>query len=471
MKRDSPPTDFDAVVIGAGPAGSAVAILLARAGWSVALVEKQSFPRRKVCGECIAASNWPLLESLGLCTEKAGAPLHHMVLMRGSQSIGAALPRAEQPGHDLSVAQAHPWGRALGRETLDTLLVAQARVAGAHVFQPCAVREVNGAAGGWHIKIRPSHSDSEFTLNAPVAIAAHGSWESLPSSRARRRRPHLPSDLFAFKANFRGTSLAQGLLPVLAFKGGYGGMVLGGDGVTTLACCIRRDELDAFRLRYPSLRAGDAVQALLSEACAGVRLALRGAVRDGAWIAAGPISPGIRLTESDGMFRVGNAAGEAHPIIGEGMSMALQSAWLLSGELLGLKGAVHAPPLSGVTRAPSAQTQSLMARRYARQWRGEFAPRMRLAAAFAHVAMRPALSRVLVSLARWMPSVLTWGARLGGKVHCAADPAQVAAVLQTQFQASQRLPEPPTTSSTSSTRSTHSTNFYPLNLPTERTSP
>jgi len=57
---------FDAVIIGAGPAGCAAAILLARAGWSVALVEKQRFPRRKVCGECIAASNLPLLDSLGV---------------------------------------------------------------------------------------------------------------------------------------------------------------------------------------------------------------------------------------------------------------------------------------------------------------------------------------------------------------------------------------------------------------------
>ena len=43
-------TRFDAIIIGAGVAGSTAAILLARAGWSVALVEKQHFPRRKVCG-------------------------------------------------------------------------------------------------------------------------------------------------------------------------------------------------------------------------------------------------------------------------------------------------------------------------------------------------------------------------------------------------------------------------------------
>ena len=52
-------TKFDAVIVGAGLAGSAAAIQLARAGWSVALIERQRFPRRKVCGECVAASNLP----------------------------------------------------------------------------------------------------------------------------------------------------------------------------------------------------------------------------------------------------------------------------------------------------------------------------------------------------------------------------------------------------------------------------
>ena len=59
-------TDYDAVIVGAGPSGSTAAILLAQAGWSVALIEKQCFPRRKVCGECIAASNLPLLDALGI---------------------------------------------------------------------------------------------------------------------------------------------------------------------------------------------------------------------------------------------------------------------------------------------------------------------------------------------------------------------------------------------------------------------
>src|SRR6266849_1374263 len=44
--------DCDALVIGAGPAGTASAILLAQAGWHVIIVEQHTYPRRKVCGEC-----------------------------------------------------------------------------------------------------------------------------------------------------------------------------------------------------------------------------------------------------------------------------------------------------------------------------------------------------------------------------------------------------------------------------------
>ena len=403
--------DFDAVIVGAGPAGSSAAILLARAGWSVALFEKQRFPRRKVCGECIAASNLPLLEALGIgpaFEAAAGPELRTVALMRADDEVVADLP---PHAHDR-----HRWGRALGRETLDSLLLAQARSAGAVVLQPWSVGAIEGAVGNWRCRVRCIDSGTGLVVRTPVVIDAHGSWEVLPAARTSRRLARSPSDLFAFKANFRQSSLREGLLPILSFDGGYGGMVVAGGGVTTVACCIRADRLESVRRNRRGARAGDVVEALLKRECAGVREALSPAAREGAWLAAGPIDPGIRLRADDGIFRIGNAAGEAHPIIGEGMSMALQSAWLLCGHLLD----------RGCSRdAADAAWQGEVSRRYAAQWRARFGPRLRLAAAFARLAARPVSAVPLMAVAKAWPGLLTLGARWSGKVRCAVDAASI----------------------------------------------
>lgn len=398
-------TDFDVIIIGAGPAGSSAAILLARAGWSVALIEKQRFPRRKVCGECIAASNMPLLEALGIgptIEADAGPELRKVALMRGDNKIVTDLPAANH--------EKYLWGKALGRETLDTLLLEQACSAGAEVLQPWAVESIVGKAGDWRCKVSAIGSAATLNLRAPVAIDAHGSWETLSSNHPRRGQTRKPSDLFAFKANFLNASLEDSLLPILMFDGGYGGMVVADGGMTTLACCIRRDYLKEYRRASPGLRAGDIIEAMLKRECGGVNAALHGATRKGAWIAVGPLDPGIRLRVDDNPFRIGNAAGEAHPIIGEGMSMALQSAWLLCMQLLNSK-------------KDDKAWQREVGRRYATQWRQQFVPRMRLAATFAHLAMHPASAASLMALASIWPGLLTLGARLGGKIHSVNDSA------------------------------------------------
>ncbi|MBW8315672.1 MAG: FAD-dependent monooxygenase [Thiobacillus sp.] len=391
-------TRFDAVIAGAGPAGSSAAIILAQAGWRVALVEKQNFPRRKVCGECLAASNLPLLKTLGVDAEfaaLAGPKLRKVALMHGPHCVVANLP----PVH----GGMSRWGRALGREKLDTLLLSQARRAGVEVMQPWALQRFEGEPGKWHCEVRDIDTRTVLTLRAPVAIDAHGSWEPLPAERAEKLTR--VSDLLAFKANYSGASLPTGLLPVLSFQGGYGGMVMADQGMLTLACCVRRDRLEALRLASPGVSAGEVLEALLQRECTGVEVALRTARRIGPWLAAGPLVPGIRLRAEDPIFRIGNAAAEAHPIIGEGMSMALQSAWLLSTHLT---GGEH-------SRLPDMGWQRAVGKAYARDWNRQFAGRVRLASALAHLAMRPRLASPLMTLIRIWPGLLPLGARWGGK--------------------------------------------------------
>ena len=79
--------------------------------------------------------------------------------------------------------------------------------------------------------------------------------------------------------------------------------------------------------------AADAVYAHIMASCPAAAAALGAASLDGEWLAAGPIRPGMRDVYADDIFRVGNLAGESHPIIAEGISMALQSGWMLAREL------------------------------------------------------------------------------------------------------------------------------------------
>jgi len=407
-------TDYDAVIIGAGPAGSTAAILLAQAGWSVALIEKQCFPRRKVCGECIAASNLPLLDLLGIgdaFATMAGPELRRVALLCGARSVSAALPTCDAK---------HPWGRALGREHLDVLLLQRAKAVKVSVLQPCAARSLSGEPGDFRCSVTLDDRGEAITLHSPVAIAAYGSWQPLPADRARQRAERRASDLLAFKANFNDVHLDKGLLPVLSFRGGYGGMVVADHGTATLACCIREDRLIACRRAFPGEPAGSVVEAYLRRECAGVQDALSHASRVGPWLAAGPIRPGVRLAQrGTAAFLIGNAAGEAHPIIGEGISMAIQSAWLLCEQLAHSRDVLR--------RGSNAQEcQREVQERYAVQWRARFRPRMRLAALFAHAAMRPSVTASVLPLLRRAPEILTHSALWSGKIRRVLNPAALA---------------------------------------------
>lgn len=418
-------TVFHAIVIGAGPAGSAAAIWLAQAGWRVALVEKQHFPRRKVCGACLSASNMPLLHALGIghaFDELAGPELRQVSLLCGDQAVHAALPPASSNS---------PWGRALGRDALDTLLLEQARRDGATVLQPWSVRQLHGRPGAWRCSLQAAEGETSLDLYTPVVIDAHGAWDtqSVPSgsaplaglAQAARPAPQ-DTDLLAFKANFSGARLAGGTISVLALEGGYGGMVLADGGITTLACCIRRDRLRALRSQALGLNAGEVVQAWLQRQCTGVADALAGATRIGPWMACGPVVPGVRISARDEVFRIGNAAGEAHPILGEGISMALQSAALLCAQLL---------RLPGLRNSPNPADLADIQRRYTAAWRHNFTPRLQVAAGFAHTAMRPGPSNMLMQLLKPWPALLTHGARWGAKVRPALPPEHLLALGNT----------------------------------------
>jgi menaquinone-9 beta-reductase len=388
----------DALVIGGGPAGSATALLLARAGWSVALLERKAFPRRKVCGEYLSATNLPLLDRLGVGAafrDLAGPPVRRVGLFAGATMLSADLPRPDGARGE--------WGRALGREHLDTLLLETARSAGVDIRERYAVTALQRDGRLTLVAARSDASASSLSLAAPIVIAAHGSWDAGTLPTQPRRQLPVPADLLGFKAHFVNSSLPPELMPLLTFPGGYGGVVHCDGGRISLSCCIRRDQLHRARTRDAGV-AGDVVMAHILAHCRGAANVLARARREGAWMAAGPIRPGIRLVCRAGIFPVGNAAGEAHPVIAEGISMALQSAWLLAHSLVAWR------TLSGSPAALRAAAAN-----YRTEWRRAFAKRIYVSEAIAQWAMRTATVSATLPVLRCFPTLLEWSSRLSGK--------------------------------------------------------
>src|SRR5688500_16836774 len=149
-------------IVGGGPAGCTAAILLARRGWTVTLIEQHRFPRDKVCGECLSAVGIDVLTRLGLASalatgfiesprgrpltpspgtpgegRRAGLPTpvelltHAAIHLPACRSLRVKLPRPM-------------WG--VSRSLLDGYLLDAARAAGAIVLQPARCESVEATS-------------------------------------------------------------------------------------------------------------------------------------------------------------------------------------------------------------------------------------------------------------------------------------------------------------------------------------
>jgi flavin-dependent dehydrogenase len=351
-----------ALIVGGGPAGSAAAIALARAGVAAELIERTDGPHDTVCGGFLGWDALAALEGLGLDPEALGArPISRLRLVSAKRRIEVKLPRL---------------AAGLSRRALDEALLRAAGDSGAKVARGRAVRAVDLAG-------RCVRLDDEGEVEAAALVLATGKHELRGANR--------PVDISVRPLGLR-TALApspalaralDGVIELHLYDGGYAGLLMQEDGTANLCLSASRERLKA---------AGgiESLVALLATELPAFAARL-GEGESTGWSAVSGVPYGWRASETvDGVYRIGDQAAVIASLAGDGIAIALES------------GAAAARAIVG--GVPAEEFQRDWARR-SRQPVG-LAEILRLSAE--HALPREAM----MGLLGWFPSLAPLAARL-----------------------------------------------------------
>ncbi len=317
---------IDLAIIGGGPAGTTAAIEAARRGLSVAIWERDRFPRDKVCGEFLSAESLPFLASVIPATLERGAAI------RRSEFIS---PRGRVRGFVLPLP-----GRGLSRRVLDEALWRAASAVGAGTREGEPVRRLRKLdsrvrqaldrtvyvqGSGWELQ-----SDAGNTLSARGLIIACGRWWTLEGfpSPAREGRSSGVGAWVGVKAHFSGVA-PRDAVEMYYFPGGYCGLAPIEDGMYNACCLVHR------RLARDTGAVGCRDFAAWMKTVArhnALDARLQGANQVSGTMTIAPLGPGRQRAEHDGALLVGDAAGFLDPFTGDGISIALNSGRLAAEE-------------------------------------------------------------------------------------------------------------------------------------------
>src|SRR5437764_3720081 len=184
--------DADVAVVGAGPAGSAAAVRLARAGREVVVLDRARFPRDKCCGDGLTTDALRRLDRLGLDPKTVASwQAVNDIVVRSPSGRVARLPFPRDEGTYAAVAQ---------RRDLDAALVGLARDAGATVLDGCGLRAANIGADGRVVL----EADDVDPVTARYAIGADGMWSPLRKALGKAEEAGYLGEWHAFRQYFGG---------------------------------------------------------------------------------------------------------------------------------------------------------------------------------------------------------------------------------------------------------------------------
>lgn len=300
------PDDWDVVVIGAGVAGGLSALLNARAGLRTLLIEAKAFPRSKVCGGCLNATAWSILERHGVAEAllKTGAVRLDMIQLSHG---GKALCQPLQGMYSIS------------RGVLDRTLLEFAVSAGAHFIS------------GTRAKVGPAHktarivelvkeSNATQTINAKVVVCADGLGHPSLVSETEFAATASPSSRFGLGATFASGDQDDGsrILEMIVGAKGYVGITRVEDGQLNIAAAVERSLMA--QKKQPS----EAIRSILNEA----GRTIPAGFDDAEWLGTPALTRTSVRQAGERLFLIGDAAGYVEPFTGEGMAWGLLGAEL-----------------------------------------------------------------------------------------------------------------------------------------------
>jgi geranylgeranyl reductase family protein len=359
---------FDVAIIGAGPAGSSAAIALARKGYSVALLDKEQFPREKLCGDFLNPISWPLLRELEVEREILARSHVKVTTFSFSSFFGEEAEVPLPTSKDGTV-----FGLGLRRFDLDHVLLNRAKSEGTRDFQNCKLKELKRESRSWLLRFDRTGVIQE--LRATVLIGADGrnSWVGyhlgMTSSAAMQGRA------IGFQLRLKSSDPVSGKVEIHLYPGGYAGVVGLGDNTLNLCLAVDKVRLQHHRSLDRLLQFGLSSNPLLETILR--RSELAGEARS-----VYPVYFPPRRSCGDRVLLVGDAARVNEPVTGEGVYFALKS------------GQLAARAIDQAFRKSDFSAAHLYS--YERECRSAFRTRWRINAFVRWLIYRPALLSPLV---------------------------------------------------------------------------
>ncbi len=321
------------VIVGAGPAGASLAIRLTKENFGVVLIEREKFPRQKLCGEFISPECLAHFQDLGILDE--------MLAVGGDRITQTVF--YEPNGKSVTVPSEWFGGGqgalSISRAEMDFRLLKRAKELGVNVLEETQavgiLLEKDRVCG---VKVRNKNGQTR-EISADLTIDATGRANVLAnfvkkfkvqSSKFKVKpiqnpKSKIQNRLVGFKAHVENVNLEKGRCEIYFFRGGYGGLSFVENNLANQCFLIKADVVKEF--------SGDAnkivEKVIFQNKRASETLNNAKSVHD--WLAVSVDGFGVKnLNPMPNLFAVGDAAAFIDPFTGSGMPMAFENAKILA---------------------------------------------------------------------------------------------------------------------------------------------